>query len=109
MIASKVMTETVIEDGKDGTSPYSEATEAEIERLDKMLRKEASHGQWIKHMICFILLISNVLVSLLRGSKKSPSLIGVSPCSAVGWTFVVIFVGICGVCTWAGIKIVNSE
>lgn len=109
IITTKIMTDSAIENPKDGTSPYSEATEAEIERLDKLLKSEASHGQWLKHAVCFVLLISNVLVSLLRGSKKSPSLIGISPCSVVGWLFVVLFVAICGVCTWIGIKTVNSE
>jgi len=74
-----------------------------------MLEKESGHGQWSKHLICFLLLISNVLVSLFRGSKKAPSLIGIDACSVLGWSFVVFFVGICTACTVFGIKIVNNE
>ncbi len=54
-----------------------EATPEEIERLDALLKKESTHFQWSKHGICLVLLISNVMVSLLRGSKKSKSIIGI--------------------------------
>lgn len=56
-----------------------------------------------------LLLISNVLVSLFRGSKKAPSIIGIDQCSVPGWLFVVAFVGVCTACTIFGIKIVNRE
>jgi uncharacterized membrane protein YfcA len=90
-------------------SPYSQATPAEVSKLDKLLAKEATHFQWGKHLVCLILLVSNVLVSLLRGSKKSKSIIGINPCDVVGWLFVVIFVGVCATCTIYGIKTVNKE
>ena len=45
----------------------------------------------------------------MRGSKKSKSIIGVEPCSTPGWSFVVIFVGVCTLCTIIGIKVVNRE
>jgi hypothetical protein len=93
----------------DVGNPYANVTPAEVERLDKLLAKEATHFQWGKHLICFILLVSNVMVSLLRGSKKSKSIIGISPCDLLGWMFVVIFIGICAACTIYGIKTVNAE
>jgi len=90
-------------------NPYENATPAEVERLEKLLKREATHYQWDKHIICFILLFSNVLISLLRGSKKSPSIIGIHPCDILSWGFVVLFVAICSACTFIGIKKVNSE
>ena len=72
-----------IDDDKMHLTPSSktegeeEATPEEIERLDALLKKEATHFQWTKHGVCFVLLISNVMVSLLRGSKKSKSIIGI--------------------------------
>ena len=90
-------------------NPYCNATVSEINRLDALLKKEATHYQWDKHIVCVVLLVSNVLVSLLRGSKKSPSIIGIGTCSAPSWSFVALFVVICSICTFLGIRKVNSE
>lgn len=90
-------------------NPYSDATPSEVERLDKLLSKEATHYQWGKHIVCIILLVSNVMVSLLRGSKKSKSIIGINPCDILGWMFVAVFICICGACTFYGIRTVNNE
>ena len=59
--------------------------------------------------MCMILLISNVLVSLFRGSKKARSIIDIDQCSIPGWLFVVAFVAVCTACTVIGIKVVNRE
>ena len=45
----------------------------------------------------------------MRGSKKSVSIIGIKPCDVVGWILVGIFISICSLCTYLGIKKVNAE
>ena len=45
----------------------------------------------------------------MRGSKKSGSIIHIKPCDAIGWILVGIFILICSVCTYIGIKKVNGE
>jgi len=45
----------------------------------------------------------------MRGSKKSRSIINIDTCSVVGWLLVVIYVVICSVCTFLGIRTVNAE
>ena len=90
-------------------SPYDRATPQEEKRLENLLKREGTHFQWDKHAVCLILLISNVLVTLMRGSKKSGSIIGTKPCDVVGWLLVVIFVAICSLCTFYGIKKVSKE
>ena len=77
--------------------------------MDNLLKREATHFQWDKHAVCFILLVSNVLVSLMRGSKKAGSIIGIKPCDAIGWVLVALFISICSLCTYFGIKKVNGE
>lgn len=96
----------------DISSPKAEKSEysAKEERsLDNLLKREATHWQWDKHAVCFILLISNVLVSLMRGSKKAGSIIGIKPCDVIGWVLVAVFIAICSFCTFYGIRKVNGE
>ena len=45
----------------------------ELMILDDILVTEESHGQWYKHGLCFFVLISQVCVNLIRGSKSNPS------------------------------------
>jgi hypothetical protein len=106
---SEALTTTLAEGEKkdENGNPYELATDKEKARLDALLKREATHWQFDKHAVCFLLLISNVLVSLMRGSKKSKSIIGISPCSVVGWTLVVVFVAICSFCTYYGVRKVD--
>lgn len=55
------------------------------------------------------LLLSNVMVTLLRGNKKSPSIIGIQSCDALGWIFVLMLIGICSLLTVMGVRKVKSE
>ena len=90
-------------------NPYELATVGEKARLEALLKREATHWQFDKHAVCFLLLVSNVLVSLMRGSKKSGSIIGTKPCDAVGWVLVGVFIMICSACTYFGVRKVNNE
>lgn len=96
-------------EGEEEVNPYQEATEQEKTTLDKLLAREATHWQWDKHAVCFTLLISNVLVSLMRGSKKSGSIIGIKPCDVIGWLLVAAYIVICSALTFSGVKKVNAE
>jgi hypothetical protein len=55
------------------------------------------------------LLLSNVFITLLRGNKKSPSIIGIQSCDVLGWVFVLIYIGICSFCTFIGVRTVKAE
>jgi len=90
-------------------NPYELATDAEKAKLEALLKREATHWQFDKHAVCFLLLVSNVLVSLMRGSKRSGSIIGIKPCDAVGWVLVGVFILICSACTYFGVRKVNTE
>jgi uncharacterized membrane protein YfcA len=89
-------------------------TEEEKDKVEKLLSREATHKQWDKHAVCFIILISNVLVTLMRGKPNknggsSGSIIGIKPCDIIGWFLVATFIAICSFCTYLGVKKVNYE
>lgn len=77
LTSSEVLTTVVDKKIDDNGNPYELATDAEKARLEKLLNREATHWQFDKHAVCFLLLVSNVLVSLMRGSKRSGSIIGI--------------------------------
>lgn len=43
--------------------------------LEEILMKEQSHKQWGKHLLCAIVLGSQVIVNLIRGSKNNESIL----------------------------------
>lgn len=78
--------------------------------LDDILVTEESHGQWYKHGLCFFVLISQVCVNLIRGSKSSPSLIpGYGKCLWYDWSICGFYIMICMSVTFLAIKRVNYE
>ena len=74
-----------------------------------MLEKEKTHYQWTKHGLCLSVLLANLLVTLLRGGKASPSIVGIGTCSVLGWLFFLLFLVFCSVLTYLSIKMVNKE
>ena len=45
-------------------------------RLDALLKRDRTHYQWDKHMICGFILLAQVLVGLMRGSAVKESILG---------------------------------
>jgi len=58
-------------------------TEAEEQRLDKIIHTEKTHRDWKRHAICVAVLIMMIMVNLLRGSKSRPSFVGIERCGPV--------------------------
>lgn len=74
-----------------------------------MLEAERSHKQWRKHGLCFVVLISLILVTFLRGNSKAPSVVGIKRCSPLDWIIQLLYIGVCLICTSLAIKIVKKE
>ena len=65
----------------DRLDPNDKATNEEIEQLDSLLEDEKSHlRQWRKHMLAIFVISVSLLVNMLRGSKRTPSIIEIERC-----------------------------
>ncbi len=85
---------------------------AEQTILDGILKIEESHKQWAKHGLCAIVLIAQVIVNLVRGSKSTASLLsflGYSRCAWYDFTISGSYLLICVAITLLAIRNVNSE
>jgi hypothetical protein len=63
--------------------------------VEAMLKKEKTHAQWDKHAICFVVLGSQIIINVFRGSKANPSVIGVEHCGVVDWLLFSLYLIIC--------------
>lgn len=54
-------------------------------------------------------MILALLVNMLRGSKKSPSLLGAEACGALDWSIFAIFVIVAFIISMVGVKINKRE
>jgi len=89
---SRNLNVVVPEEFKETEATKSGATDAEIAELDKLLASEKSHWlQWPKHLIAISLTLISLLISFMRGSKSTPSIVGVTKCSAWDWILLSIF------------------
>ena len=90
--STRSLNAVVPEEFKEPEETKSDASELEIAELDKLLASEKSHYlQWPKHLIAFSLTIISLLISFMRGSKSTPSIIGVAKCSPWDWGLLAIF------------------
>jgi uncharacterized membrane protein YfcA len=76
-------------DGLPKLPTGDEQKDAEITQLRKMVKQEASHGQWKKQAINFTCLLCLIIQSLLRGGKGKVS---IEKCSAGDWVFFTGFI-----------------
>ena len=53
---------------------------------------ENTHFQYGKLAIFFFIFCSLILVSLFRGTKRSPSIVGITRCSAGDWIVFILFI-----------------
>ena len=61
--------------------PNDKVTNEEIEQLDNLLEDEKSHlRQWRKHMLAIFVISVSLLVNMVRGSKRTPSIIEIEKC-----------------------------
>jgi hypothetical protein len=86
----------------------------EVAILDAILKLEGSHKQWLKHLLCFSALGTQVVVNLIRGSRNSPSIltflgIQFGKCTWYDYTICVAFVMVCIMVTIIAIRRNNYE
>ena len=68
----------------------------EMQKLAKALYDaEKSHVRPYKHLFSLCVTILLILIKLLRGSQKNPSVVGMERCSAVDWLTVAIYFVLC--------------
>ena len=66
--------------------------------------RERSHWQFTKLLPIWIVILALIISNLLKGSKKSSSIAGISLCSPVYWVIYFLFVIICACCVFYSFK-----
>ena len=59
-------------------------------------------------MALFIIFVS-LVVNFLRGSRKTPSIIGISKCGALDWSIFLVFIVIALLMSYIGVRINKRE
>ena len=90
--------------------PNSKVSQREIDELEELLEDEKSHArQWKKHLLAIFIISISLLVNLIRGSKRSPSIIGIERCGELDWSiFTAYVVGSLGL-SFVGVYINKQE
>ena len=74
-----------------------------------LLAESTPCGNWRKHLLAFSTVLISLAVNFIRGSKKSPSLIGMEKCGVMDWSifgfFVIAMLGL----SYAGLTINKRE
>ena len=88
----------------------SKVSQREIDELEELLEDEKSHArQWKKHLLAIFIISISLLVNLIRGSKRSPSIIGIERCGELDWSIFAIYV-LGSLClSFAGVYINKKE
>ena len=75
-----------------------------------MIELEKSHTkQWRKHCLAILIIFVSLVVNFLRGSRKTPSIIGVTKCGAIDWSIFTAFIMIALTLTYIGVRINKRE
>ena len=72
-----------------------------------MLRREKTHWQWDKHLTCLVVLVSQVIINIIRGSKSTKSV--VEHCGVADWILVGLYAAICITVSVIAIKRIIAE
>lgn len=64
---------------------------------------------WRKHLMAFFIITVSLAVNFLRGSRKSPSIIGIRKCSLLDWSIFLSFIVIALIMTYIGVKFNMQE
>ena len=69
------------------------ASAEDKEDVKLLLEQEKSHiKQWRKHGLALFIICISLIVNFVRGSRKTPSIIGITKCGALDWSVFVSFV-----------------
>lgn len=60
--------------------------------LRKILLRESSHFQWVKLALNLAMLAILFVISVLKGHKNGPSVIGVSRCTTADWVMIAALI-----------------
>jgi uncharacterized membrane protein YfcA len=90
-------------------SAYPPPTDEDVLKVEKLLEREKGHGQYDKHLTCLVVLISQIIISLLRGSSALPSIVGISRCGVLDWLLFSLYIIICGAVTVVAVKRIIAE
>jgi len=82
---------------------------SELNYLRIKVQWESTHCQWIRQLLCIILLGCLIVMNLLNGSSSMKSIAGIEKCSAGYWSVIVVFIGICGLCTFIAVKLAAHD
>ena len=91
-----------------GTIPerINPPTEEEMEQVSHLLEDEKSHlKQWRKHLLAIVIITVSLIVNFLRGSRKTPSIIGISKCGTLDWSIFFSFIAIAFLMSYIGVLI----
>lgn len=59
--------------------------------------------------MAIIIIFVSLVVNFLRGSRKSPSIIGITKCGTLDWTFFMAFISIAFIMSYIGVLINKRE
>ncbi|TNV83676.1 hypothetical protein FGO68_gene15415 [Halteria grandinella] len=86
----------------------AEKSEKDLAILDQILHKEKSHLQWSKHLVCFVVLIAQVIVNLIRTQNAfKPSFF--EKCQTYDFILASIYICICTLVTAYALRRNNYE
>lgn len=83
------------ESSGDSETELQNMPREESPMLKKIIKTEKTHWQWTKLFIFFLVFVVLESSSILRGSRRAPSLVGIKTCSWIDWTiygFTVLFI-----------------
>ena len=90
--------------------PREQATKEEIEQLDALLEDEKSHTrQWRKHVLAIFVISISLTVNMVRGSKRTPSIIDIEKCGELDWTIFTSYILISILLSFVGVYINKRE
>ena len=92
------------------TSAQPAPTAEEAEEVRQLLDEEKSHiKQWRKHGLALIIISVSLVVNFLRGSRKTPSIIGITKCGTLDWSIFTIFIVSALTLSYLGVLINKRE
>lgn len=92
------------------TSVHVVPTKEEAEEVRQLLEDEKSHvRQWRKHGLALIIISVSLVVNFLRGSRKTPSIIGITKCGTLDWTIFTSFIVMAFALSYIGVRINKRE
>lgn len=83
--------------------------DAEIMALKALAKRERGHCQWLKQGVCLCLICTVLLMNLIIGSSKMPSIVGLKDCGVAYWGIQAVFIIACFVITYFMVKLNQKE